>query len=66
MLSWYSWNWPFTNLRTKLDFPTADSPEIFTIKKKTIANKCKEDTVLAKTYAVAKRKPDLCKTGATL
>lgn len=26
VLSWYSWNCPFTNLRTKLDFPTADSP----------------------------------------
>ena len=27
VLSWYSWNWPLTNLKTKLDFPTADSPE---------------------------------------
>lgn len=26
VLSWYSWNCPLTNLRTKLDFPTADSP----------------------------------------
>ena len=26
VLSWYSWNWPLTNLSTRLDFPTADSP----------------------------------------
>ena len=39
---------------------------MFHNKKKNIANKCKEDTVLATIYAVAKRKPDLCDTGATL
>lgn len=26
VLSWNSWNWPFTKRSTKLDFPTADSP----------------------------------------
>ncbi len=26
VLSWYSWNWPLTKRSTKLDFPTADSP----------------------------------------
>lgn len=26
VLSWYSWNCPLTNLSTRLDFPTADSP----------------------------------------
>lgn len=26
VLSWYSWNWPFTKRSTRLDFPTADSP----------------------------------------
>lgn len=26
VLSWNSWNWPLTNRSTKLDFPTADSP----------------------------------------
>lgn len=26
VLSWYSWNWPLTKRRTRLDFPTADSP----------------------------------------
>lgn len=26
VLSWYSWNCPFTKRNTKLDFPTADSP----------------------------------------
>lgn len=26
VLSWNSWNWPFTNRNTNDDFPTADSP----------------------------------------
>jgi len=26
VLSWYSWNWPFTKRSTRLDLPTADSP----------------------------------------
>lgn len=26
VLSWYSWNCPFTKRRTRLDLPTADSP----------------------------------------
>lgn len=26
VLSWNSWNWPFTNRSTRLDLPTADSP----------------------------------------
>lgn len=26
VLSWNSWNWPLTKRSTKLDFPTADSP----------------------------------------
>ncbi len=26
VLSWNSWNCPFTKRRTRLDFPTADSP----------------------------------------
>lgn len=26
VLSWYSWNWPLTKRSTRLDFPTADSP----------------------------------------
>lgn len=26
VLSWYSWNWPLTKRRTRLDLPTADSP----------------------------------------
>lgn len=27
VLSWNSWNWPLTKRRTRLDFPTADSPK---------------------------------------
>lgn len=26
VLSWYSWNWPLTKRSTRLDLPTADSP----------------------------------------
>jgi hypothetical protein len=34
VLSWYSWNWPFTNRSTRLDLPTLDSPKHQRVKKR--------------------------------